>query len=70
MSFNLHIPTSLDEVKKLAQDAKDAASNAAHSVADKALQVEHAAVDKASNVAHNVAAQIPTVTITKNGSND
>jgi hypothetical protein len=69
MSFNLHIPTSVAEVKALAEAAKNAASNAAHQVADKAVQVEQAAVDKAKEASAKVAAQIPTVTITKNGSN-
>jgi hypothetical protein len=70
MVFNLHIPTSVAEVKALAESAKNAASNAAHSVADKAVEVEQAAVAKAGEVTHKVVDQIPTVTITKNGSNN
>jgi hypothetical protein len=65
MSLNLHIPTSLDEVKGLATAAVNAAT-------DKAKEYEHAAadlaqkgLDKASNAVAEVAKNIPTVTITK-----
>jgi len=67
MSFNLHIPTSLDEVKHLAADAATAVTAKAAEYEHKAIDVAEQAKAKAANAVQGVVDQIPTVTITKKG---
>ena len=67
MSFNLRIPTSVAEVKALAQAGVDKAKEAASAAEKTAAGYAQKGLDKASNVVSDVASKIPTVTINKGG---
>jgi hypothetical protein len=69
MPFNLHIPTSFDEIKELANAATQKATDIAAKVEEVAADAATAAKDKAANVAQTVVDKLPTVTINKPGSN-
>lgn len=58
--FNLHIPTSIDEVKKIASDAVDAGKALANTAEATALEIAATAQAKAANTVQNLADSLKT----------